>query len=82
MVSNEQNIATSREFKPLAIMGIFWLAFGIVVLIATFFVKATPNVPQVRGVITNIIAGFLLLGAGIFSILKGKAKNYRKNSKS
>ena len=80
MVSHEQEAARKREFEPLEIMGVFWLAFGIVVLAATFFVKATPEVPLVRGVVTNIIAGLLLLGAGILSIAKGKAKKRRKTA--
>lgn len=79
MGSNEQNAETKRVFEPLEIMGIFWLVFGIVVLLASFFVEATPRVPEVRGVVTNIIAGLLLLGAGAVSILKGRA-NKKKRS--
>jgi hypothetical protein len=79
MVSNEQKGGTKRVFEPLEIMGIFWLVFGIVVLLASFFVEATPRVPEVRGVVTNIIAGLLLFGAGTASILKGRA-NKKKGS--
>lgn len=67
-----------REFEPLKIMGIFWIVFGVIVLVATFFVRETPQVPLIRGTATNIIAGLLLLGAGVFSILKGRARRRKK----
>lgn len=67
-----------REFEPLKIMGIFWIVFGVIVLVATFFVRETPQVPLIRGTATNIIAGLLLLGAGGFSILKGRARRRKK----
>ena len=71
-----------KAFEPLSIMGIFWSAFGVIVLIATFFVRGTPQVPLSRGIITNIIAGVLLLGAGVFSFLKGRANRRQNLSKS
>ena len=71
-----------KDFEPLEIMGLFWSAFGIVILIATFFVKATPRVPIMRGVITNIIAGVLLVGVGLFSIGKARANRRRQHVKS
>lgn len=77
MVSNKQTREPEKKFEPLEVMGIFWLVFGIIVLISTIFVKATPQVPLIRGVVTNIIAGLLLLVAGILSILKGKANKRR-----
>ena len=73
MVPDRQTVNRKQAFEPLEIMGVFWLIFGIVVLIATFFVKATPRVPLIRGVVTNIIAGLLLFGAGLLSILKARA---------
>lgn len=78
MVSKEQTTVSKRKFEPLEIMGLFWLVFGFIVLISTFFVKATPKVPLIRGVVTNIIAGLLLLGAGVLSILKGRANKRRE----
>jgi predicted metal-binding membrane protein len=77
MISDKQTMETGAKFEPLGIMGIFWLVFGIVVLASTFFVEATPQVPLVRGVVTNIIAGLLLLGAGVFSIVKAKLNRRR-----
>jgi uncharacterized membrane protein len=74
-----QEVEPVEKFDPLQIMGIFWLFFGVIVLGATFFVEATERVPLVRGVVTNIIAGLLLLGAGIFSIAKSRS-NKRKNA--
>jgi len=78
MVSKDKKQGSEQMFEPLEIMGVFWLFFGMVVLLATFFVKGTENVPLVRGIVTNIIAGALLLCAGIFSILKGRANKRRK----
>ena len=78
MSSNEKQSGQKQTFEPLEIMGVFWLFFGIVVLLATFFVKGTENVPLMRGIVTNIIAAGLLLAAGIFSILKGKANKRRR----
>ena len=77
MNSEQQNIER-KTFEPLQIMGIFWLVFGIVVLVSTFFVSATPRVPLVRGVVTNIIAGLLLFGAGFSCILKAKVNKKRQ----
>jgi hypothetical protein len=82
MVSEEeQSLESGKKFEPLEIMGIFWLGFGILVLVSTFFVEATAQVPLVRGRVTNIIAGLLLLGAGIFSIVKAGI-NKRKSETS
>jgi hypothetical protein len=78
MSTNEPQKDRKKDFEPLEIMGLFWLFFGIVVLLATFFVRGTENVPLVRGVATNILAAFLLLAAGVFSLLKGRANKRRK----
>ena len=51
-------------FDPLKIVGVFWLIFGIIVLFATFFIEATPRVPLIPSVVTNILAGGLLFIAG------------------
>jgi hypothetical protein len=68
------------NFQPLELMGYFWLVFGVVVLIATFFVKETAFVPHVRGVFINIIAGSLLFFTGLFSIIKGRKNRLSENS--
>lgn len=70
-----------KEFEPLEIMGLFWFFFGVIVLMATFFVKGTENVPLLRGVVTNIIAALLLLTAGILSFLKGRANKRKRRKK-
>jgi len=77
MNTDQQNIEPEKKFEPLQIMGIFWLAFGIIVLGATFFIKATPQVPLIRGVVTNVIAALLLLGAGAGCILKARIRRPR-----
>ena len=78
MVNDTESSSGKKAFEPLEIMGIFWLIFGIIVLVGTFFVNATEQVPLMRGMVTNIIAGTLLLGAGIFSILKGRMNKRKK----
>jgi hypothetical protein len=79
MEMNHQHRETKKAFEPLEIMGVFWIFFGVVVLLGTFFVKGTENVPIIRGIVTNFIAGLLLLAAGIFSFLRGRANKRRKD---
>ena len=74
MNTDQQNTEPEKKFEPLQIMGIFWLVFGIIVLASTFFVEATPRVPLVRGVVTNVIAALLLLGAGVLCIVRARIK--------
>ena len=74
----EANGDEKKKFEPLVIVGVFWSVFGIVVLFATLFVRETDQVPLLRGVVTNIIAGSLLLGVGVISVLKGRANQRRK----
>jgi prolipoprotein diacylglyceryltransferase len=74
MNSDKQALEPEKKFEPLQIMGIFWLVFGIIVLASSFFVEPTPQVPLVRGIVTNIIAGVLLLGAGVLCIVKARIK--------
>jgi predicted metal-binding membrane protein len=78
MTTNDKQSGSKEIFEPLEIMGVFWLFFGMVVLLATFFVKGTENVPLMRGIVTNVIAAVLLLAAGLFSILKGRANKRRR----
>ncbi len=78
MVSSSTNNDIKKTFEPLQILGVFWILFGIVVLCATFFVQETPQVPAIRGIVTNLIAGGLLLAVGLGSYLKGKSNQRRK----
>ena len=71
-----------QTFEPLKIVGVFWSLFGVVILFATFFVRETPQVPATRGIVTNLIAGALLLGVGIASILKGRANSRKRGTDS
>ena len=82
MEMDNQNRETKKAFEPLEIMGVFWIFFGAVVLLATLFVKGTENVPLIRGIVTNIIAGLLLFAAGVFSFLKGRSHKRRKRKES
>lgn len=80
MISDQQNTEPEKKFEPLQIMGIFWLVFGIIVLASTFFVEGTPRVPLVRGVVTNVLAGLLLLGAGVLCIVRAKISRKRQQA--
>ena len=71
-----------QTFEPLKIVGVFWSLFGVVILFATFFVRETPQVPAARGIVTNLIAGALLLGVGIASILRGRANSRKRDTDS
>ncbi len=82
MEIDRQQQEPKKEFEPLEIMGVFWIFFGAIVLLATLFVRGTENVPLVRGVITNVIAGLLLLAAGVLSFLKGRSNKRRKRKQS
>ncbi|MBN1466665.1 hypothetical protein JXA02_12995 [candidate division KSB1 bacterium] len=75
------NIDKDRtSFQPVQIMGIFWLILGIVVLFGSFFINETPHVPQVRSIVTNIIAGSVLFIIGLLSILRGGRKKKKLES--
>jgi hydrogenase-4 membrane subunit HyfE len=78
MVSGTGNEDVKKTFEPILIVGVFWSIFGVIVLVATAFVRGTPQVPLMRGVVTNMIAGSLLLGVGVLSVLKGRANQRRK----
>lgn len=78
----EANNDEKKNFEPLVIVGVFWSIFGVVILFATFFVRETDQVPLLRGVVTNLLAGSLLLGVGLLSALKGRANQRRKRLNS
>ena len=78
MATGANNEDVKKTFEPLIIVGIFWSLFGVVILVATAFVRGTPQVPLMRGVVTNLIAGSLLLGVGVASVLRGRANQRRK----
>lgn len=75
-------MADKKPFEPFTILGVFWLAFGIVVLVATLFVRGTARVPRTHGIITNLIAAAILLAAGIGSLIKGRADTRKKGNGS
>lgn len=61
-----------EPFQPLEVMGIFWLGFGLIVLLATVFVEENEYVPLARGIFANLAAAAILLGVGGFSFWKGR----------
>lgn len=77
MSSSTKSQRSTKAFEPLEVMGYFWFVLGVVVLVGSFFIKETEHVPQIRGVVTNVVAGSILFVIGLFSILRGRA-NKRK----
>jgi len=73
-----ENTQEKITFEPLEIMGVFWIAFGVIILFSTFFIEHTETVPLVRGVITNLISGSILFIAGLFSFWKGRFRNRKQ----
>jgi drug/metabolite transporter (DMT)-like permease len=71
-VERKSNESGKPQFQPLAVMGVFWMAFGAIILLSSFFVRETPRVPLIRGLVTNIIAAVLLLGAGFYSWIRAR----------
>ncbi|MGD2152469.1 MAG: hypothetical protein PVG79_04325 [Gemmatimonadales bacterium] len=69
-----------KTLEPFTVLGVFWSLFGLVVLVATFFVRGKPEVPAVRGIVTNLIAGSLLFGIGVACLLKGRADRRKKGT--
>ncbi|MFZ5517946.1 MAG: hypothetical protein ACOY90_14975 [Candidatus Zhuqueibacterota bacterium] len=75
MGTTDKTDTTKPTFEPLLIMGYFWAVFGVVVLIASFFIEETPYVPYSRGLLINIIAGSVLVAVGLISVYKGRRKH-------
>jgi uncharacterized membrane-anchored protein YitT (DUF2179 family) len=77
-MSEEKSI---KNFEPLEIMGYFWMILGVLVLIVTPFVEENSYVPMIRGIMTNIVSGGIMVGIGIFAIFKGRhnRRNQTKN---
>ena len=59
---------SEKGLNPLEIMGAFWTALGIIMVVAVY----AP--PTLIGKLTNLIAGIILLAIGLFALLKGRAK--------
>ncbi len=72
MSEQQSGDETKKWFNPQAVIGTFWTAFGAIVLLASFFVTDSEYVPQTRGVLSNAIAGMLLLGTGLLLLIRGQ----------
>jgi len=77
MTSPETSDQAKKNFEPLEIMGIFWTVLGLLILVVTTFVKGNTYVPMERGILTNLIAAAILIGIGIFSILRGRRNRHK-----
>ena len=60
------------QVKPLTILGTFWTIFGVLVLAATWFVETSTYVSLTQGRITNLVASALLLGLGLYCLIRGR----------
>ena len=54
--------------SPLEVMGIFWLALGVIMVIAVY----APD--SAIGKLTNLLAGVILLAIGLIALLRGRSK--------
>lgn len=61
-----------EQFEPLQAIGLFWIFFGILILIAVLFTETGI------GKITNLICGGILLLVGLACFFRGKAKKNRR----
>ncbi|MBN1576982.1 MAG: hypothetical protein JW913_10545 [Chitinispirillaceae bacterium] len=61
-----------KTFDPLNAVGIFWMFFGILVLIGIFF--STSNL----GRLMNGICGMILALTGLFAFMRGFRNRKRK----
>ncbi|MCK4304618.1 MAG: hypothetical protein KAY24_10315 [Candidatus Eisenbacteria sp.] len=57
-----------KGLNPLQVIGIFWIALGIIMVIAVY----AP--PTVVGKVANLTAGGILLAIGLIALLKGTRK--------
>jgi len=57
-----------KGLNPLEVMGAFWIALGLIMLVATY----AP--PSLVGKLTNMMAGMILLAIGSLALLKGRRK--------
>ncbi|MFH1748880.1 MAG: hypothetical protein ABIG44_17755 [Planctomycetota bacterium] len=64
------DIKSKREkgLNPLEVMGIFWIALGVIMVVAVY----AP--PTAIGKLTNLGAGVILLAIGLIALLKGRGK--------
>ncbi|NLP12591.1 hypothetical protein GX408_19490 [bacterium] len=69
---------TEKRFDPLNVIGFFWLLFGGVVFVSTFFVRGTSRVPLMHSVLINLLAAFLLIAAGGVCLWKAKRNRRTK----
>lgn len=63
-----------KGFHPLQILSMVLVALGGVVMIAPFFRREYRRVSRRGGILTGLIAGLVLLGAGLFGFLKEHPK--------
>lgn len=61
-----------EQFEPLQAIGLFWIMFGILILIAIFFTETGI------GKLTNSICGGILLLVGLFCYFRGRANKIRR----
>ncbi len=64
-----------KGLSPLEVMGLFWIALGIIMVIAVY----AP--PTMIGKMTNLIAGIILLAIGLLAYLKGRSGRASRETK-
>jgi len=64
-----------KGLNPLEVMGVFWMALGIIMVVATY----AP--PALLGKLTNLGAGIVLLAIGLIAFFKGRGKRVSGETK-
>lgn len=77
MAEDNKAPETHPEFEPLQILGWFWIGFGLIILVGTFFIEGSDLVPRSHGVLTNLVASSVILGVGLWSLRRGR-RNARR----
>ena len=72
----EKRKPQEKQLEVLEVIGFFWIFLGTMVLMAIFF----P--PSWIGKITDLIAGSILLGLGLFAFFKGRLNKKKRSKKS
>ena len=65
---------TEKGLGPLEVMGAFWIALGIIMVVAVY----AP--PTWIGKITNLTAGIILLAIGLIAFLKGRSSRISRET--
>ncbi len=62
-----------KDFNPFYMMATFWIGLGILIAASSYFPET------IQGKITDLAAGFILIGLGLFALWRGKIASRAKD---